>query len=114
MSDQFDLSGLSAEELEEFIQRAAKLRAATEPYPRIDAPEAADAVVNPAWYTMLGEGGTLLQIRHPGIGWLSFVIPPAERAHLLSLLLQQALVDRAPGLAPVAVGRTKGSSGRVH
>ena len=114
MTEQFDLSGLSAEELDEIVARAAKLRAETAPQLPLSAPEPGAMVVNPAWFTMLGDGGSVFQVRHPGHGWLAFLIPPAERAHLLTLLLQQALIDRAPNSAGALAERSKGSSGRVH
>jgi hypothetical protein len=86
-----DISLLSATELDQLIAKAALRRAALEPAHSIAAPKQAEAIVNPQWFTCLVDPGTLLQIRHPGLGWLSFVIPPNERAQLLGILLNQAL-----------------------
>ena len=66
-------------------------RASLSPPHSTDAPKKAEAIVNPQWFTCLVDPGTLLQIRHPGMGWLSFVIPANERAQLLGILLNQAL-----------------------
>jgi hypothetical protein len=92
------------------MAKAAERRAMLEPVHPYQAPSEADAIIDPAWYTGLVEPGTLFQVRHPGYGWLSFVIPPNERAQLLCAFLNQALftpqtnVANAP--APVAGGST--------
>jgi hypothetical protein len=105
-----DLSQLDASELDELMAKAAERRALLEPAHAFQAPAEAEAIIDPAWYTGLIEPGTLFQVRHPGYGWLSFVIPPNERAQLLCAFLNQALfasqtsVAAAP--APVAGGST--------
>jgi hypothetical protein len=91
MPPQLEISELSAPELDELIVKAAARRVSLNPPHSTDAPKQAEAIVNPQWFTCLVEPGTLLQIRHPGLGWLSFVIPPNERAQLLGILLNQAL-----------------------
>ena len=91
MSAPIDLSQLSASDLDELIARAAVLRAGQTPPHSTEAPKQAEAILNPQWFTCLVEPGTLFQVRHPGLGWLSFVIPPNERAQLLGILLNQAL-----------------------
>lgn len=91
MSQPIDVTQLSASELDELIAEAAARRATLQPPPPMQAPKQAEAIVNPHWFTCLVEPGTLLQLRHPGLGWLSFVIGPNERAHLLGILLNQAL-----------------------
>ena len=95
MSHSVDLTPFSASELDELIAKAAARRATLQPPPPLEAPKQAEAIVNPHWFTCLVEPGTLLQLRHPGLGWLSFVIGPNERAHLLGILLNQALVRPA-------------------
>lgn len=97
-----DLAKLSAQELDELLVRAAKHRASLQPAPPTEHPKPTDVVVNPGWYTALIDSGTLLQVRHPGFGWLSFLIPANERAHLLSLFLRQALFvpEQGAGNAP--------------
>ena len=91
MPTQIDVSLLSASELDDLIAKAALRRTTLHPLPAMEAPKQAEAIVNPQWFTCLVEPGTLFQIRHPGFGWLSFVIFPNERAQLLGLLLNQAL-----------------------
>lgn len=91
MSHAIDITGLSAAELDDLIAKAGARRATLQPAPPMEAPKQAEAIVNPQWFTCLVEPGTLWQVRHPGFGWLSFVIPPNERAQLLGILLNQAL-----------------------
>lgn len=86
-----DITALSATELDELIARAAARRASLEPPHATQAPKQVEAIVNPQWFTCLVDPGTLFQVRHPGFGWLSFVIPSNERAQLLGILLNQAL-----------------------
>jgi hypothetical protein len=91
MPQNIDLTKLTAEELDDLLARAAKHRASLLPAPPAEHPKPVDVAVNPGWYTALVGSGTLLQVRHPGFGWISLLIPANERAHLLSLLLRQAL-----------------------
>ncbi len=86
-----DVSQFSASELDNLIGKAATRRAILEPTHPIQPPKQAEAILNPQWFTCYVELGTRFQIRHPGFGWLSFVIFPNERAQLLGLLLNQAL-----------------------
>ena len=99
MPQDIDITKLTVEELDDLVVRAAKHRASLQPAPPIDHPKPTDVVLNPGWYTGLVGSATLLQIRHPGLGWLSFLIPGNERAHLLSLLLRQALFVPEHGVA---------------
>jgi len=92
MSLPIEISELSTAELDELIAKAALRRATLSPPHSTDVPKQAEVIVDPQWFTCLVDPGTLLQIRHPGLGWLSFVIPPNERAQLLGLLLNQALL----------------------
>ena len=48
----------------------------------------------------LADGQTLLQLRHAGAGWVSFLLNVSERATLLTHLMQHALV---PAEKPVPV-----------
>jgi hypothetical protein len=91
MPQDSDIAKLTVEELDDLLVRVAKHRASLQPGPPTDHPKPINVVVNPVWYTGLVDSGTLLQISHPGFGWLSFFIPPNERAHLLSLFLRHAL-----------------------
>ena len=91
MIQNIDLSQMSAEELDKLILDAARKRADMEPAVQNEHPESAEAIVNPSWYTEAVDIGALFQLRHPGLGWLTFVLPHAERAHLLSVWLHQSL-----------------------
>lgn len=49
------------------------------------------AILNPPWCTEpeSSQGDSLLHIRHPGYGWLSFLIPTLEAAKLAGFLQSQ-------------------------
>jgi hypothetical protein len=34
-------------------------------------------------------GGTLLEFRHPSLGWMDFVLPSRERVRISRLLIEQ-------------------------
>jgi hypothetical protein len=116
-----DISRLSAAELDELIAQAVARRATLEPVPPMQPPEKVEAVVNPAWHTSPLPNGVLFVLRHPGMGWLAFVLPHEHRVHLASLWLHQSLLFKptesasAPA-APVAVTPNVGTggSGTVH
>ena len=111
-----DISKLSVTELDELISKAAKLRSELKPEHSAKAPQEVEAIGNPAWYTALTDVGSLFQIRHPGFGWLSFIIPPIERAQLLTFLLQQALLanNNSNNGAPALPATPATSGGTLH
>ena len=116
-----DISQLSAAELDELIARAAERRAKLEPAQPAQPPEKAEAVLNPAWHTSPLPNGVLFMLRHPGLGWLGFVLPHEHRVHLTSLWLHQSLLYKpaetgtAPAVtAPIAPNFGTGGSGTVH
>ena len=91
---QIELSSLTAAELDQLIEAATKRRATlAPPIPATNPQGEIQAIADPKWYLTSTPSGTLLQIRHPGHGWLNFHIPTLSRAFLLSFLLQQALVE---------------------
>ena len=91
---QIELSSLTAAELDQLIEAATKRRATLAPsIPATNPQGEIQAILDPKWYLTSMPGGTLLQIRHPGHGWLNFHIPALSRAFLLSFLLQQALIE---------------------
>lgn len=92
MTQDIDISNMTAEELDKLIMEAAKKRAEMTPPVSNERPKSAQAIVNPAWYTEAIDIGALFQVRHPGLGWLAFVLSHAERAHLLSVWLHQSLI----------------------
>jgi len=103
MSHPVDLSKLTAEQLDDLITDAWQLWATLQPPHPAEAPKGEQvAMLDPAWSVGLeNNGDTHLQLRHHGVGWLSFRIPPNERSHLLTVLLHQALV-----LLPKVEGQT--------
>jgi hypothetical protein len=113
MANKIDLSKFTAAELDTLIVEVAKHRANMQPAPAAEHPKKAEAIINPAWYTGPVDVGTLFQIRHPGLGWLSFIIPHAERAHLLAVWLHQALTfgNNSP---PAEIASITGTGGKLH
>ena len=96
-----DLSGLSAPELDELITSAAKLRQGVQPPVAAEPPQTSEATIDPAWRVLMHGANTVLQLRHLGLGWVTVILPPHERANLLTVFLRQALsVPAAPSTAP--------------
>ena len=119
--NEIDLSNLSAEALDKLIVDAGEKRAAMHPaLPRESPRDNVRAFENPAWYCAMTETGTLLQILHPGYGWLSFHLPPQDRVQLMSTLLNQCLIsgppkDYKPDAITVPQGPLgSGGSGRLN
>jgi hypothetical protein len=113
-----DVSSLNASELDQLIDSATKRRATlAPPVPATNPQGEIQAIADPKWFLTSVPGGTLLQIRHPGHGWLNFHIPTLSRAFLLSFLLQQALIEPGTTSAGTAtpVAPTTASGGTtVH
>jgi hypothetical protein len=86
-----DLSSLSAAELDELIANAAKIRQALQPPVSLEPPQTSEATIDPAWRSLMHGPSTVLQLRHLGLGWVTVILPPHERASLLTLFLRQAL-----------------------
>ena len=96
-----DLSSLSAKELDELIASAAKIRQAVQPPVALEPPQTSEATIDPAWRSLMHGANTVLQLRHLGVGWVTVILPPHERANLLTVFLRQALsVPAAPATAP--------------
>ena len=51
----------------------------------------AEALYDPRYSTQLHQfsGGTLLEFRHPSLGWMDFVLPCRERERISRLLVAQ-------------------------
>ncbi len=107
-----DVSKLTVTELDELIVKAAQRRAALEPKHSNEPPNEAWAIPDPRWQTQLHGQDTLFRVLHPGFGWLSFLIPPHERANLLSVFLRQALIPASP--AAPQTPPTGAGGGTVH
>ncbi|TLY51454.1 MAG: hypothetical protein E6K53_07470 [Gammaproteobacteria bacterium] len=116
-----DLSALDATQLDALIAAAAKRRAELGPQSE-QPPQQCEAVLNPAWHTSPLPNGVLMMLRHPGMGWLAFVLPHEHRVHLTSLWLHQSLLykpaEAATTAADTPVAPTPnfgaGGSGTVH
>jgi len=110
-----DLTNLTAQELDDLIEKAARRRASLQPEITRNHPEGELLIAqDPLWYTFLDGANTILQIRDPGRGWITAQIPPHERANLLSVLLRQALSAPQTKVPEAAVPTTSTGGGTVH
>jgi hypothetical protein len=87
-----DVKQMSIEELDALRDAIALERIKRKPEITMEQPVTMEAALDPRWYVTLAEAGTFLQLRHPGHGWVGYLIPPASRAQLASFLLQHALM----------------------
>ena len=107
-----DLKSLPTGELDRLLEAIALERAKREPAVTMEQPQKMEAALDPKWYLSTSGANTFLQLRHPGYGWVGYVIPPASRAALATVLLQQALL---PPAVPEAVPPTPiAGGGTVH
>ncbi|MDP3852546.1 hypothetical protein [Phenylobacterium sp.] len=83
---------LSAADAEAHIEAVALYRAQlkTPVAAAIDPMGRIEATNNPVWTTLSTPHGPVLSLRHPGLGWVSFVFPASE-----SRALGKALIDLA-------------------
>ncbi len=107
-----DVKQMSTEELDALRDAIALERAKRQPEITMDQPTKMEAALDPRWYITLTEAGTFLQVRHPGYGWVGYLIPPASRAQLVSYLMQHALMPPPTPQAPQPPVSTGG--GTVH
>lgn len=73
-----NLATLSTEQLEQLILQAGIERLKRTPEFPLEAPKQVQAFPDPAWLITGHLQGAALNIRHPGYGWLAFMIPPHE------------------------------------
>ncbi len=106
-----DVRDLTTEELDRLLQSVSLERAKREPQVPMEQPKQMEAAIDPKWYITLANGTTFLQLRHPGFGWVGYLLPPASRATLLSFLLQHALLPVQPEAPPMPVST---GGGTVH
>lgn len=81
-----------AEHIDALIQVLAEIRADMAPPVSQEPPQVhRDALHNPRYATELHpfSGGTLLEIRHPALGWMDFVLPSLERVRMTRSLTEQ-------------------------
>ena len=81
---------LCTTDIDRLIARLAQLRATMVPIGRAP-PEPADtvALIDPLWALRIPSAadGKLFMLRHPGLGWLTVLLPAAEATRLGQLLL---------------------------
>ena len=81
-----------AEHLDALIQVLAEIRSEMSPQVAQEPPQVhPDALHDPRYATELHpfSGGTLLEIRHPALGWMEFVLPSLERIRITRSLTEQ-------------------------
>lgn len=106
-----DVKDLTTGELDALLAAVSLERAKREPPVAMEQPQQMEAAIDPKWYISLANGATFLQLRHPGYGWVGYLLPPASRATLLSFLLQHALLPATPEAQPLPVST---GGGTVH
>ena len=82
----------SAEHIDSLIRVLAEIREEISPPVSQEPPQVhADALHNPRYATELHQfsGGTLLELRHPSLGWMDFVLPSVERVRIARFLSEQ-------------------------
>jgi hypothetical protein len=96
-----DIRNMSTAELDALLQAVSLERAKREPQVTMEQPQTMEAALDPKWFVSLSGPNTFLQLRHPGYGWVGYLIAPASRAALASFLLQHALMPSVgPAVAP--------------
>ena len=82
-----------AEHITALINVLAEIRAEMSPAVPVEPPALAELepLHDPRYATQLHEfsGGTLLEFRHPSLGWLEFVLPSMERTRIATYLAEQ-------------------------
>lgn len=84
---------LEASDAEDYIHDLAKHRAALreEVTPMLDPGARLEPIVDPAWHVSAQKGGGhALALRHPGFGWLSFVLSDEEAREIAMALRKEA------------------------
>ena len=81
-----------AEHVTALINLLAEIRAQMSPAVADEPPVVhIGALHDPRYATELHQfsGGTLLEFRHPSLGWMDFVLPSSERVRISRLLVEQ-------------------------
>jgi hypothetical protein len=107
-----DVKTMGTYELDALLQAVSLERAKREPAVTLEQPRTMEAAIDPKWYVSLAGTNTFLQLRHPGYGWVGYLIPAASRAELASYLLQHALLPAPKPDAPPPAASSGG--GTVH
>ncbi|RQV01080.1 hypothetical protein [Burkholderia cenocepacia] len=84
---------LQAETIEKLIATLSSMREAMHPPVPMDPPIGAQvqAQLDPRFWTELNHmvSASMLMLRHPGFGWLAFVLPPTSAEQLTGYLQHQ-------------------------
>jgi hypothetical protein len=107
-----ELKTLSAAELDALMLAISLERVKREPPVAMDQPATIEAALDPKWFVSMAGANTIMQLRHPGYGWVGYLIPPTSRATLAAVLLQHALLPPGKPDAPPPVAITGG--GTLH
>jgi len=95
---------LRASDIDSLIAKLAQHRATMAPEIPQSLPEREDVTMihDPIWilHAPTSTKDKLLLIRHPGLGWLTFQLPPSEAAKLGHALLPNGPQQRADRLLP--------------
>lgn len=82
-----------AEHIDELIRVLGQIREEMSPAVSEVPPDpyAIEPLHDPRYATQLHEfsGGTVLEIRHPSLGWMEFVLPSLERGRISRFLAEQ-------------------------
>lgn len=75
---------MDADALTDLIDKLSKLRSgmSAQVSPTLDPGARLNAVSSPAWAVHPHDQSKLLILRHPGFGWVSFLMPPEEASTL--------------------------------
>ena len=106
-----DPKALSTAELDALMLAISLERVKREPPVAMDQPATIEAAFDPKWFVSMVGPNSIVQLRHPGYGWVGYLIPPTSRATLAAVLLQHALMPPAKPDAPPLI--TAGG-GTVH
>jgi hypothetical protein len=82
----------TAENVDALIRVLAEIREEMSPPVSQEPPPVhSDPLHNPRYATELHtfSGGTLLEIRHPSLGWMDFVLPSMERTRISRFFAEQ-------------------------
>jgi hypothetical protein len=81
----------NAQHVSDLIQVLAQIREEMTPAVSEEPPPVHEPLHDPRYVTELHpfSGGTLLELRHPSLGWLEFVLPSLERSRISRFLEEQ-------------------------
>jgi hypothetical protein len=108
------VKSLSTADLDALLLAISLERVKREPPVSMDQPPTIEAALDPKWFVSATGPNTVMQLRHPGYGWVGYMIPPASRATLVAVLLQHALQPPTKPDAPPPPPVVMTGGGTVH